>query len=426
MREASPRPVAGPGRRRRSPRSRRCGAARGTAGARQRLLRRDEPGDRVDPRHLERLVAAPAAAGCRAAAARASSCRCPAGREQQVVPACGGDLERAPGALLAAHLGQVGQRQPRARSRSRRSQIGARARRAGRRPPRQDGGPGRARRRRAPPRSPSPRGTGVVSIAARARALGDREHAADAPHAGRRAPSSPTAACSASRSAGICRDAARIASAIGRSKPEPSLRSSRGREVDGDAAARPVELGATRRRCESGASPPARRGRRARRSRSRECPRWMCTSTSTRRGSRPTSACVTARASISPTLGDERTAHRGRVPKSRRVRDRRAPRLARGRRGRRAEDEQQNSLLTMPAPSSVVLAPSRSATGPVSAYEIGVSPSESTQSRLDTRPIIGPGTALLEHGRPDDAARRQAPDREEADDHRLPDRSTNA
>ena len=50
---------------------------------------------------------------------------------------------------------------------------------------------------------------------------------ASAPGTGRSRPSSassPSAACSARRSAGSCRDAASTASAMGRSKPEPSFR----------------------------------------------------------------------------------------------------------------------------------------------------------------------------------------------------------
>ena len=52
-----------------------------------------------------------------------------------------------------------------------------------------------------------------------------------------------------------------------------------------------------------------------------------------------------------------------------------------------------DSPLKIPASNNVILAPSRFAIGPVSAYERGASPSDSTQSRLETRPIIRPGTA---------------------------------
>ena len=64
--------------------------------------------------------------------------------------------------------------------------------------------------------------------ARRARALGDRERRRRPRRTRPSSASSPTAACSSSRSCGICRDAARIASAIGRSNAEPSLRSCAG------------------------------------------------------------------------------------------------------------------------------------------------------------------------------------------------------
>ena len=70
--------------------------------------------------------------------------------------------------------------------------------------------------------------------------------AARTPPTGRTRPSSassPSAACPASAVAGICREAARIASAIGRSKPEPSFRRPGRSEVDGDPPDRPLELG---------------------------------------------------------------------------------------------------------------------------------------------------------------------------------------
>ena len=61
--------------------STRCGAGPETAGARRAACRRRKQArDRVDPRHLERLVARRAAAGSRGAGARASSSRFRAGR----------------------------------------------------------------------------------------------------------------------------------------------------------------------------------------------------------------------------------------------------------------------------------------------------------------------------------------------------------
>ena len=75
----SPRRAAGPIRRRRSPPSTSCDAARGTAGARRaaaRARRARRPSGCGSPRGRRRPRAA---GGCPAAAARASSCRCPAG-----------------------------------------------------------------------------------------------------------------------------------------------------------------------------------------------------------------------------------------------------------------------------------------------------------------------------------------------------------
>ncbi len=107
VREARPRRAAGRARRRRSPPSRRCGAARETAAPRRAPARRQERRRPSGSRHLERLRARRAAAGCPAAAARASSCRCPAGR-------------RAAGCA-----------RPRPRSRARGARAPARARRRG-------------------------------------------------------------------------------------------------------------------------------------------------------------------------------------------------------------------------------------------------------------------------------------------------------
>ena len=74
----------------------------------ERMLGREQPGDRVDARDLERLIGAE----------RGQQPREPAGEhrlagagrpgEQQVVPAGRSELERAPGALLAADVGEVG------------------------------------------------------------------------------------------------------------------------------------------------------------------------------------------------------------------------------------------------------------------------------------------------------------------------------
>ena len=88
-------------------------------------------------------------------------------------------------------------------------------------------GPGRARSPRAPPPAPTRRRRRAgVSPARRAPSA-----TASVPDTGRMRPSSassPTAACSASRSGGSCRVAPSTASEIGRSNPEPSLRSAAG------------------------------------------------------------------------------------------------------------------------------------------------------------------------------------------------------
>ena len=216
------------------------------------------PGDRMDPRHLERLVPRRAAEGSRAAAARASSSRFPGGPASSRL--CGPRRRsRAP----AAHAPARARRRGRARAtrlraprrQRRRTHGGSRSRRAGTRPPRRGDAPAPARRRRARPRArtrprrrhgrdrrgglpPRPRACRRPADPAVERELADRGVLGEA-------------------LGGSWRDAARTASAIGRSKPEPSLRSAAGREVDGDAPVqRPLERGGRRRRCGRGASPP--------------------------------------------------------------------------------------------------------------------------------------------------------------------------
>ena len=213
----------------------------------------------------------------------------------------GRDLERPPRPLLPAHVGEVGHRPPVEGVRV--DRIEARARRS----------------RRGSTRPPRPRcstGTGSMPASAasaadsaaqtsrvetRATALLRRRRAC--PTTGRMRPSSassPTAACSASRSGGSCLVAASTASEIGRSKPEPSFRSAAGarltviRRFSGHSS--DAETTPLRTRCFASwqarsASPTmAKPG----------TPGCRCASTSTLRGSRPTSAWVTARASTPP------------------------------------------------------------------------------------------------------------------------------
>ena len=110
--------------------------------------------------------------------------------------------------------------------------------------------------------------------------------------------SSPTAAQPASASGSIWRVAARIARAMGKSKPEPSLRRPAGarltvirRATGHSSSAESMPL-----RTRSLASWQARSASPTIVSPGR--PLWTLASTSTRRESSPTSACVTVRASI--------------------------------------------------------------------------------------------------------------------------------
>ena len=70
---------------------------------------RQRPGDGMDPRHLERLVAREWRQDPRQAPAehRLAGSRRP--RQQHVVLAGGRELERPPSALLAPHLREIGQ-----------------------------------------------------------------------------------------------------------------------------------------------------------------------------------------------------------------------------------------------------------------------------------------------------------------------------
>ena len=150
--------------------------------------------------------------------------------EQQVVRSGRGDLEHPSRALLPADVGEVGRR-PARRARA----VAARAAGSGgvalaaevrdRLGEVRERAP--ARRRRAPTSRAGLGGADERVEPGAPRALGGRERAGT----GRSRPSSassPTAAWPASASRGIWRDAASTASAIGRSKPEPSLRSPAG------------------------------------------------------------------------------------------------------------------------------------------------------------------------------------------------------
>ena len=274
-----------------------CGARNG--GARMSgCPAASRPGDGVDARHLERRLAVERRQDARQPPGEHRLARAGRACEQQVVLARGGELERSPCALLAAHVGEVGRGNGSSARRPAASGSAARARRGGTRPPRARW---RSRTDSMPASAASARRLGGAEDALEPRApraFGDGERAADRPQ--------PTVereladACVPRRAAsgGSCCDAARSASAIGRSKPEPSLRSAAGARLTVIRPARATRARPRRCRCARAAcaswqarsaSPtienagrPSLRGR---------------ASTSTRRGSRPTSAWVSARAS---------------------------------------------------------------------------------------------------------------------------------
>ena len=112
-------------------------------------------------------------------------------------------------------------------------------------------------------------------------------------------PSSPTHACAARRNGGTCPDAASSVRAIARSKPVPSFRSAAGARLTvmtWPGHSSNAEWTPLRTRCFA-----SWQARSARPTIENEgcCPERRCASTSTRRGSRPTSANVTARPSTS-------------------------------------------------------------------------------------------------------------------------------
>jgi hypothetical protein len=78
--------------------------------AHQWLLGREQPGDRMDSRDLERGRVVERRQDARQPARQHRLPRPGRPGEKEVLPPCGGDLERAAGALLATHLGEVGER----------------------------------------------------------------------------------------------------------------------------------------------------------------------------------------------------------------------------------------------------------------------------------------------------------------------------
>ncbi len=259
----------------------------------QRPLGRDETGDRVDARHLQRLGRLERRQDRRQAPRQHRLARSRRPGQKEVVASGRCDLERAPRAVVAAHLGEVRECRRRPRRLPVRLPVELRLAAQVRQPPRRGGGRGSARRLRARPPRPRARDRAACP-APRASRLGDGEHAADAPQptvepelADRRVHRRGARAELTRRREDRERDR--------RSNAEPSLRCCAGREVDRDQLRGPVELRGRDAGCARGASPPGRRGRRGRRSRSRGRLR-MCTFHVDAPRLQATSACVTARA----------------------------------------------------------------------------------------------------------------------------------
>ena len=259
-------PGLGPGRRRRSPRPTRCDGARGTGGV-------SISGRSRDSRPATEWIRVTSSASSRVERGRSPGRR----RASIVFPVPGGPASRR---LWPPAAASSSARRARSCPRtSARSGPSARSTAVWRR---LDGGgsvsPRRyatasarwraatARLRPAQPRPPTrPRRADGPSPAVRAPSA-----AASTPVTGRSRPSSassPIAAWPASRSGGNCREAARIASAIGQVESRALLAQVRRCEVDGDPSASATRALPTRCRSEPDAWPPGTRGRRARRSR---------------------------------------------------------------------------------------------------------------------------------------------------------------
>ena len=264
--------------------------------AHERPLGRQEPRDGVDPRHLERLVGAERRQQAGEAAGQHRLAGPRRAGEEQVVAAGGRELEGPTGAFLPADVGEVrlGRRRQCRRRRGART-APARPRPEGTPPPRRDARPVPARFRREPPRAADSTAQSIRSRPARLAPSA----AARTPPTGRIRPSrasSPTAAWVARSSDATWCEAPRTASAIGRSKPEPSLRRSAGarftvmRRAGQKSSAEAMPL---RTRCF--ASWQARSARPT--IVNTGWPSSTCASTSTRRASSPTSVWVSMRAS---------------------------------------------------------------------------------------------------------------------------------
>ena len=142
--------------------------------------------------------------------------------EEHVVRAGGGDLERAPGALLAAHVAEVGHAARRTSSRQRQRLGRLARRRAGTRPRRRGGAPGSARFPRARPPAPDSAAQTSRARPRAARALGGDQRARGRAGHGRRAPARRRRRCRrAHPAAADARPRAPRARSAGRSPSPP-------------------------------------------------------------------------------------------------------------------------------------------------------------------------------------------------------------
>ena len=200
---------------------------------------RQRPRDRVDARHLERLVSRQRRQDARQPPREHRLARSRRAGEQHVVPAGRGELERPPPALLAAHLGEVGQeRLLELVAARRRRRTGCPPRPEGRRPP----GRGGARGRR---RFPASAASGADSAAQRSRVRPARRApsaTAIVPATGRTRPSSESSPTQRVLEQPVRRELVRAGEhreCDREVEPRPLLAERGGREVDGD----PVSAG---------------------------------------------------------------------------------------------------------------------------------------------------------------------------------------
>ena len=262
----------------------------------ERPAGRQQAGHRVDARDLERLVRRERRQDAGQPAREHRLARSRRAREQEVVTSSGGDLERTPPSLLPADVGEIrvqttGRRLAVRRLERRRLALAAQVR----------GGLGEVAKRHgldAGKRGLGGRvGRAEEPLEPALAALLPRRRARRPPAArGRRARARRRQRARRSRSRGIWCDAASTARAIGRSKPEPSLRRPAGARftvIRCRGHSRPAAATLERTRCF--ASWHARSARPTIVKPGR--PLSTFASTSTRRASRPTRAWVTVRAS---------------------------------------------------------------------------------------------------------------------------------